>query len=186
MSLFRKFLTKIFYKLSNWATDTLIQENVSDFRLMDKKVYESFRKMKESYRFTRGMIAWTGFNTHFIDIERPKRYSGKTKAKYPSLIYFGLRGILSNSSKPLNFVSIIGIFLSSTSIFIILVFTYFWITRGVPFGGFGTLLGFMLLAFSILIFILGLLGQYISLIYEEVQNRPLYLIKQKFEKKNNF
>jgi glycosyltransferase involved in cell wall biosynthesis len=183
MSILRKFLTKIYYLFSNWATNDLIQENVSDFRLMDRKVYQSFREMKERYRFTRGMIAWTGFNTTYIDIERPPRFSGKTKAKYPSLIFFGLKGILSNSSKPLNYVSVLGMVLSTVSIFSIFIFIYFWLTNGVPFGGFGTLLGFLLLTFSIQIFVVGVLGQYIGLIYEEVQNRPLYFIKQKFEKK---
>lgn len=183
MSILRKFMTKIYYLFSNWATNNLIQENVSDFRLMDRKVYQSFREMKERYRFTRGMIAWTGFKTTYVDIERPPRFSGKTKAKYPSLIFFGLRGILSNSSKPLNYVSVLGILLSTISIFSIFIFMYFWVTNGVPFGGFGTLLGFLLLTFSIQIFVVGILGQYVGLIYEEVQNRPLYFIKQKFEKK---
>jgi len=183
MSILRKFMTKIYYLFSNWATNNLIQENVSDFRLMDRKVYQSFREMKERYRFTRGMIAWTGFKATYVDIERPPRFSGKTKAKYPSLIFFGLRGILSNSSKPLNYVSVLGILLSTISIFSIFIFIYFWVTNGVPFGGFGTLLGFLLLTFSIQIFVVGILGQYVGLIYEEVQNRPLYFIKQKFEKK---
>ena len=183
MSILRKFMTKIYYLFSNWATNNLIQENVSDFRLMDRKVYQSFREMKERYRFTRGMIAWTGFKTTYVDIERPPRFSGKTKAKYPSLIFFGLRGILSNSSKPLNYVSVLGILLSTISIFSIFIFMYFWVTNGVPCGGFGTLLGFLLLTFSIQIFVVGILGQYVGLIYEEVQNRPLYFIKQKFEKK---
>ena len=182
MSLLRKFLTKIFYVFSNWATNDLIQENVSDFRLMDRKVYQSFREMRERYRFTRGMIAWTGFKTTYIDIERPPRFSGRTKAKYPSLMLFGIKGILSNSSKPLNYVSILGVLLSTISIFSIFVFIYFWVANGVPFRGFGTLLGFLLLTFSIQIFVVGVIGQYVGLIHEEVHNRPLYFIKQKFQK----
>jgi hypothetical protein len=109
-------LTKLFYRFSNWATNDLIEQNISDFRLLDRKVYEAVLQLKEKYRFTRGLISWTGFKTEVVEIDRPKRFSGSTKTKYGPLIYFGVRSILVNSTKPLNFVSYVGVFTSILSL----------------------------------------------------------------------
>jgi glycosyltransferase involved in cell wall biosynthesis len=185
MSGSRKLLTKLFYKISNWASDGMIPENVSDFRLMDKVVYSSVNQMQERNRFMRGLIAWTGFPTTFVDIERPVRHSGKTKTKYYELIKFSLKGIFANSTKPISFISLSGFILSGISFLSVLIFSAFWIFRGVPFAGYGTIVGLIFLTFSLTIAVLGVIAEYISLIYAEVRSRPHSFIWQTSMDKTN-
>jgi glycosyltransferase involved in cell wall biosynthesis len=185
MSRFRKLLTSIFYKISNWASEGMIPENVSDFRLMDKVVYSAVNQMQERNRFMRGLISWTGFPTTFVDVERPARYSGRTKTKYKELIKFSIKGIFANSSKPISYISLSGFILSGLSIIAVVFFSAFWLLRGVPFAGYGTIVGLIFLTFSLTIAVLGVIAEYISLIYAEVRSRPHSFIWQTSMDKTN-
>jgi polyisoprenyl-phosphate glycosyltransferase len=176
MPFIRKWFTKIFYKINNWASDGLIPENVSDFRLMDRVVYEAVRAMPERNRFLRGMVAWTGFPTVFVDIDRPPRFQGKTKTNFIDLFRFSVSGILANSQKPIQIISFFGFISSFFAFLLVSIFSIAWLFFGVPFAGFGTIVGFIVLTFSITIGILGLIGEYVGLIYAEVKRRPNYII----------
>jgi polyisoprenyl-phosphate glycosyltransferase len=176
MSILRKLLTKIFYKISNWSSSGMIPENVSDFRLIDKKVYLAVNDMQERNRFMRGLISWTGFPTTYIEIDRPKRHSGTTKTKYLDLIRFSIKGILANSTKPISFISTFGFIVSGAAFVMTLVLSGFWILYDVPFAGFGTIVGIVILSFSLTAAILGIIAEYIGLIYVEAQQRPHSII----------
>ena len=179
MSNSRKLLTKIFYKISNWASDGMIPENVSDFRLMDKIVYSAVNQMQERNRFMRGLIAWTGFPTVFVEIERPARHSGRTKTSYYGLIKFSIKGIFANSNKPISFISLSGFALSGLSLLSVLFFSALWLLNGVPFAGYGTIVGLIFLTFSLTLAVLGVIAEYVSLIYTEVRSRPHSFIWEK-------
>ena len=178
----RRHLTKLFYLLANKSTNNLIPRGVSDFRLLSKPAYEGARGLREKNIFLRGLIAWTGFKTAVIELERPPRFKGESTfiaIKIGQIINSSINAILSHTSKPLLLISFLGITLSVFSVLSTLFFTIFWFTRGVPFAGFGTLVSLILLGFSFTLMSIGILGQYIALIYEEVKDRPIYIIAEK-------
>ncbi len=174
-----RLLTKYYYKLANWLTDGVLLENVSDFRLMSKKMCLVVKNMNEQHRFLRGLTAWTGFQPAFIDTHRPARFSGKTKTKFAPVFKLALRGILSHSDKPINLISWFGITLPGAVFILMLSTIIYWLIVGVPFSGFGTLISLQLVSFSLIAFFLGIIAQYTGLIYMEVKKRPLYIIKER-------
>jgi len=181
VSIFRKTLTKIFYRIAKYMTNGLIPESVSDFRLMNRQAYEAIRQMPESNRFFRGLASWIGFTTTTLEIPRPNRFAGDSKFAQFSLlsaIGFGSKGILAYSKKPLTMVSMFGIIMSLLAITVSLVLSILWIYHGVPFAGFGSILGVMFLGFSFMLLCIGILAVYIGLIYDEVKKRPLYIISE--------
>jgi dolichol-phosphate mannosyltransferase len=178
----RRTLSKVFYLIANKATNNMIPRGVSDFRLLSKNAYQATQKMRERNRFLRGLIAWTGFKTAVIEIERPPRFKGESKfvsIKLGKIINWSINAILSHTSKPLIYISFLGIILSIFSVLSTLFFTVVWFTQGVPFAGFGTLVSLIVLGFSFTLLSVGVLGQYIALIYEEVKNRPIYIIAER-------
>jgi len=182
---FRRLLSRLFYVIANKATNNLIPKGVSDFRLLSRSAYLGAKGLREKNRFLRGLIAWTGFKTAVIEIERPPRYKGKSKfvsIKLGKIISWSINAILSHTTKPLLIISFSGIFFSTLSLVSTFLFTIVWFTRGVPFAGFGTIVSLIVLGFSFTLMSVGILGQYIALIYEEVKNRPIYIIAEKFGK----
>ena len=178
-SFLRRFNSKIFYKIINKFSDSLIPENVSDYRLVDRKVIEAVKELNEVNRFYRGFFSWVGFKSIGIEFERKERFSGTSPAKTFPVLNFAIRGILAFSIKPLR-ISILFTFTTSLIGFSTLIFqTYNWIANGVPYDGFGTLVGISLLFFSLIFFILSVLSEYIGLIYEETKQRPHFIISEK-------
>lgn len=179
--LLRRKLSESFYKIANFMTGGMLPESVSDFRLVSRKCYEAIRTLRESHRFLRGLGSWVGFKTTHIEIERPPRFAGESKWLGTSLIrvvIHGFQSIFAYSTLPLAWVSIFGVFASLGSILSLAVLTAMWILLGVPFAGFGSIIAAIVLCFSITILVLGVIAQYIGLIYEEVKRRPLYLISE--------
>lgn len=176
ISRLRRLLTSSFYKLNEWASDGLIPRNVSDFRLMDKLVYKHVRQIPESGRFLRGVVAWTGFPTFFVDLERPDRHSGKSKVAYSNLIRYSIQGMLSFSKKPINAITRLAFICSAMSLVMVAMLSTLWFSKGVPFAGFGTIVGLMFLIFSLTTLILSVIAEYISLIYTEVRSQPDQII----------
>ncbi len=178
-SIFRKFNSKLFYKLINKFSDSLIPENVSDYRLVDRKVLDAVQKLGEVNRFYRGFFSWVGFKSIGIEFERKKRFSGKSHAKTIPVLNFAIRGLLAFSTKPLR-VSIVFTLVTSILSITILVYQIFnWINNGVPFDGFGTLVGVVLLFFSLIFLILSIISEYLGLIYEETKKRPHFIVSEK-------
>ncbi len=177
----RRLLSNAFYRLANAMTGGMLPESVSDFRLVNKKCYEAIRSLRESHRFLRGLSSWVGFETTYIEIKRPPRFAGESKWLRVSLartVLHGFQSIFAYSSLPLAWVSIFGVLMSVISGIALVGLTISWIVLGVPFAGFGSIVATIVLCFSITILILGVIAQYISLIYEEVKQRPLYLVAE--------
>jgi dolichol-phosphate mannosyltransferase len=179
--LYRK-LSSCFYFLANKMTNGMMHRNVSDFRLLTRKSYESVRQLREQNRFLRGLVAWTGFASDVIEIERPPRFGGESKFLKFGLrkaIHWGLKAILAHTTAPLVWISILGLASSSISFLMTIIFSIVWLTLGVPFAGFGTIVGVITLGLSLILMSLGIIAQYLALIYDEVKQRPLYLISEK-------
>jgi glycosyltransferase involved in cell wall biosynthesis len=177
----RRLLSNIFYRLANLMTGGMLPESVSDFRLVTKKCYEAIRSLRESHRFLRGLGSWVGFKTTFIEIKRPPRFAGESKWLGVSLIrtiLLGFQSIFAYSTLPLAWISIFGVLASLFSALSLIGLIIVWLVLGVPFAGFGSIVAAILLGFSITILVLGIISQYLGLIYEEVKRRPLYLVEE--------
>ena len=172
----RSFNSRAFYWLAGKLTDNRIPKNVSDYRLLDRKVYEAVRDMKERNRFVRGLVAWVGFKSIGVEAERAERFGGVSNAHSLKVIDLAFKGIFSHSYIPLKLITMTGVVLSLTSFVSIAVFTYVWVFIGVPFAGFGTIVSVAMLAFGTLTFMLGIIAEYLGLIYEEVKGRPNFIV----------
>ena len=174
--------SKLFYWLAGKLTDGRIPRNASDFRLVDKKVYVAVKGMTERNRFVRGLFAWAGFSSIGVPMERPPRFGGVSNAHTLKVLDLAFKGIFAHSYKPLRLITVFGFILSALSFISILPLFFLWLFVGVPFAGFGTLVGLFLLVFGIVSLMLGILSEYVGLIYEEVKARPNYVVSEFLEK----
>ena len=170
--------SKMFYFVADKLTDGRIPKNASDFRLVDRKVYLAIKSMAERNRFVRGLFAWAGFKSIGISMERRPRFGGVSNAHTFKVIDLAFKGIFAHSYKPLRLITVFGIVLSAISFFTIIPLAIIWITSGVPFAGFGTIVSLFLFVLGILSLMIGILSEYIGLIYEEVKARPNYLVSE--------
>lgn len=177
-SLLRRLNSQLFYYIVNRLTGGVMPKNVSDFRLIDKKVYKTINGMQERNRFIRGLFAWSGFKSIGISFARPERFSGKSKAHTLVVLSLALKGIFAYSYIPLQFITWIGVFISSFSFCFLGVVIFRALIYGVPFAGYGTIIGVMLLMFGFIFVFLGIVGKYIGLIYEEVKQRPNFIVSE--------
>jgi glycosyltransferase involved in cell wall biosynthesis len=175
----RRVNSKAFYFVANVLTDGKIPKNVSDFRLVDRSVYLSVRELKERNRFVRGLFSWIGYSSIGIPMVRAERFAGESKAHSLKVIDLAFKGIFAHSYKPLKLITLIGLGLSTLSTLAIFPLIFLWIFSGVPFAGFGTLVTLLLLLISFLFLTLGIIGEYVGLIYEEVKQRPNYVVSEK-------
>jgi dolichol-phosphate mannosyltransferase len=172
----RTFNSKAFYWLSGKLTNGLVTKNASDFRLVDRKVYSSVRAMQERNRFVRGLFSWVGYKSIGIEMVRPPRFAGNSKAYTFKVLDLAFKGIFAHSYLPLRAVSVVGALVSVFALIMMLVATYKAVVNGVPFDGFGTLVLISLFGTGVLSIFLGVIGEYIGLIYEEVKGRPNFVV----------
>ncbi len=173
----RRMLSSLFYRVINKLTDKIIPKNASDFRLIDKKVYTIVNKMDERNKFIRGIISWTGFKQIGMPFKRPPRFAGESKAGPFTLMKVATNGIFSFSYFPLRIATILGfiIFIGSFILFFIEIALYLIYGRVVP--GFTTLMLVISFLFGMLFFFLGIMGIYIARVYDEVKQRPNFIVK---------
>jgi len=175
----RRFNSQAFYWLAGKLTAGAIPRNASDFRLVDRRVYESVNTMQERNRFVRGLFAWVGFKSTGIEHERPPRFGGESKAHSLKVLDLASKGILAHSYVPLRLITFTGLAISGASLLAMLGFAIRFFVTGVPFPGYGTIVGTMLLMFGLLFLFLGVISEYIGLIYEEVKQRPNYVVSRR-------
>jgi len=177
--LVRNLNSVLFYKIINYFTNNMFPENASDFRLIDKKVYQTINNTSEQNKYLRGLIMWTGFKNIGIPFDRTKRFAGESKADFKTAFYVALNGIFSFSYLPLRFVSILGIGITFISFLMILFYLYLYFVHGREAPGAATMILLTLSLFGVLFFVLGIISEYLARIYDEVKNRPTYIIKDK-------
>ncbi|HLC94602.1 MAG TPA: glycosyltransferase family 2 protein [Patescibacteria group bacterium] len=174
----RNVASKFFYKLINLLAPTKFPENASDFRLIDKKVYQTINHMPEQNKYLRGLIMWTGFRHIGIPFDRKKRFAGESKADLKTVIYVALNGIFSFSYLPLRLVSYLGLVLTIVSFALGLFYLLLFFIHGRVAPGVVTIILITLFLFGVLFFILGIISEYIARIYEEVKQRPNFIVKK--------
>lgn len=175
----RKINSVLFYKIASKLTNRLIPENASDFRLVDRKVYEAVREMNERNRFVRGLFAWVGFKSIGIPMDRAERYAGKSNADTFKVLELAIKGLFAHSYKPLRFISVAGLVISVASLFAILVLSILAVFIGVPFAGFGTIVALIIGGFGFQTLLLGIVSEYLGLVYEESKGRPNFIVSEK-------
>ncbi|WP_298227296.1 glycosyltransferase family 2 protein [Gryllotalpicola sp.] len=175
----RRMNSQLFYWLAGRLTDDRITRNASDFRLLDRATYEAVRGMEERNRFVRGLVSWVGFKSIGVPMERPPRFAGESKAYTLKVIDLAFKGIFAHSYVPLRLITMLGFVLSGLALIAFVVFLIRLFAFGVPFDGYGTLVSLLFLGFGGVLLVLGVLGEYIGLIYEEVKQRPNFIISNK-------
>ena len=175
----RTFNSKAFYWVAGKLTDGSIPRNASDFRLVDRGVYETINTMQERNRFVRGLFAWVGYKSIGIPHERPPRFGGESKAHSLKVLDLAFKGIFAHSYVPLRLITVTGLFVSGLSALLLVGFAIRFVMTGVPFAGYGTLIGFILLLFGVLFSMIGILSEYVGLIYEEVKQRPNFVVRRR-------
>ena len=174
----RSFFARRFYRLMKHISHTEIVDGARDYRLMKRCVVDAILSMKEYNRFTKGIFGWVGFRTKWLEYENIERTKGETKWNFWKLFLYSLDGILAFSTMPLAFVSVIGLIFCLLA-FMLIVFT---IVRtaifGDPTSGWPSLVCIISLISGVQLLCLGIVGQYLSKMYMEVKNRPIYLVKE--------
>lgn len=171
-------LTRIFYKLINWGGKFKIPENAGDFRLMDRQAVDALKKLPERNRFMKGLYAWVGFKSCAIDYEPLNRLDGKSNFGIGGSIALALTGMLAFSIVPLRALTWIGFSLSALAIAygIWVIGEYFiW---GINVPGYATIVVGLMFFSGLQLLAVGILSEYVGRIYEEVKQRPNYLIRQ--------
>jgi dolichol-phosphate mannosyltransferase len=169
----------LFYLLAGKLTNDRITKNASDFRLVDRKVYEAVRSMDERNRFVRGLFSWVGFKSIGVPMVRLPRFAGESKAYSFGVIDLAFKGIFAHSYMPLRLITLSGFLFSFVAAIAVLVLTVQSVFKGVPFPGYGSIICLMLVGFGVLTLFLGVVGEYLGLIYEEVKQRPNFVITSK-------
>lgn len=175
----RNFNSRLFYNLINLLTGNMFPKNASDFRLVDRKVYEAINSMPEQNKYLRGLVIWTGYSSIGIPFDRIKRFADESKANFKTVLKVAVNGIFSFSYIPLRMVTGIGMLMTMVSFVMILVYLYLYAINGQINPGVNTIIVLLLFLFGILFFVLGIISEYLVRIYDEAKKRPHYLVKDK-------
>ena len=174
---FKKATAAVFYRLMRRWTNVEIPVDTGDFRLLGPKAVEAFRSLRERHRFIRGLTAWVGFAQTAVPYVRPPRTRGETKWPLRKMLRFAVDALTSFSHVPLQLATWLGFLVSAFSflyIVVVLVLKF----RGVNVTGWTTLMFFILFLGGVQLIVVGVLGEYVGRIYEEVKHRPLYLVAE--------
>ncbi len=176
----KKFTANAFYQTIDSMSPVYIPPNTGDFRLLDRRVVEALKQMPERNRFMKGMFAWVGYRQIAIPFDRDPRLMGQTTWNYWKLWNFALDGITSFSTLPLKVWTYLGLFISVLA----LIYAGFLILRtlifGVDLAGYASLMVTTLFFGGIQLITLGVIGEYLGRVYEEVKARPLYFVRDAY------
>jgi glycosyltransferase involved in cell wall biosynthesis len=174
----RRILTAGFYSLGNYLTDGLIRKDGSDYRLISRDIRDFLLNAPDQNLFLRSLVMWPTKKALPIPFSRLSRQSGTSSFRLIPITLFALTGLLNQSIKPLRLITTLGFvaFLcSSMALVILAIRAVLW---SVPFAGFGTIVGFQLLFFGILMLAIGVVAEYIAMIFQEVRPRPRFIISE--------
>jgi polyisoprenyl-phosphate glycosyltransferase len=179
-SWFKEISAKLFYRLIFLITDVNIPLDTGDFRLLDAKVVRALRQMRERHRFLRGMAAWVGFRQIGVPYRRHARFAGKTKYPFRKMIRLALNAITSFSYFPLQLATYMGFICAGVAAIAIPIVIILRLTGMGAFTGQATTLISVLFLGGVQLICVGILGEYIGRVYDEVKGRPLYIAREEF------
>jgi glycosyltransferase involved in cell wall biosynthesis len=170
--------SKAYYKILQKSTNIPIQKDTGDFRLLDRKCVDALKNMRETDRNNKGMFSWIGFKKKGIFYQQKERQHGKTKWSYYKLLNLALNGITSFTTTPLRFASIFGILVSFMAFLYLLYIVFKTLIIGDPVQGYPTLMVTILFLGGIQLIALGIIGEYLSHIFNETKKRPSYFVRE--------
>ncbi len=175
---FKLWTASLFYRLIYRITDVRIPLDTGDFRLLDRKVVEVLKHMRERHRFLRGMSAWVGFRQIGVPYRRAARFAGETKYPFKKMLKFAMDAVTSFSYFPLQLATYLGFFSAGISILAIPVVIALRLAGSKAFFGQATTLIAVLFLGGVQLISLGILGEYIGRLYDEAKGRPLYILRE--------
>jgi len=170
----------LFYRILARLTKIEIPVDVGDFRLMSRRAVEQFKQLREKDRFVRGLVSWLGFKQAGVTYERAERFAGATKYPYSKMLKFALDGITSFSTVPLRLATWLG-YAASIFAFVYLASVFVQKLAGVTVEGWATIMVAMLFLGGVQLICLGILGEYIGRIFNEIKPRPIYIVEEVVE-----
>lgn len=179
LSAFKRWTSALFYRLINRMGDTEILPGGADFRLLSRNVVQNLQKMKEYHRFLRGIVAWMGYRTIILPFKPPERLAGQSKYSLSKMVRLGMDAIFSFSLVPLYIAISVGVLFLFLALAEMVYVLSFWISGNTSnlAPGWSSLMFMLLVVGGSLMISLGLIGIYIGYIFQEVKNRPIYLIR---------
>ena len=184
----RSFFARCFYKLMRRLSNIDIADGARDYRLMSRAMVDSILSVSEYNRFSKGIFAWVGYETRWLEFENVERSAGETKWSFWKLVRYSIDGIINFSNTPLQISSYLGMILTIVSFIAIIVEVIRALVFGDPVAGWPSLVCIITFIGGIELFCMGIMGQYIAKTYMEVKHRPHYIVKErncKNTKKNN-
>lgn len=178
---FKLLTASLFYRTIRKLTRVSIPVDTGDFRLMSRRVVEALKRSPERHRFLRGLVSWVGYRQTGVEYDRDERHSGETKYPFTKMMSFAVDGITSFSDVPLRFASYVGFGASAVALLLAIVIAVFKISNVNPpqfQRGWASTITAVLFLGGVQLISLGILGEYIGRIYDEVKGRPLYLISE--------
>ncbi|HQW72106.1 MAG TPA: glycosyltransferase family 2 protein [Saprospiraceae bacterium] len=178
-SVFKTWTAKMFYRILSRLTTIEIPLDSGDFRLFDKKVLDVIRQMPEKNKFLRGQIAWAGFEQTYVEYDRDARHAGETGYNFRKMLRLALDGITSFSNAPLKLVTYFGVIVSVFAFIatLFVLYSIYVIKSFVP--GWGSLLISILFIGGVQMIAIGIIGEYLSRMNQNLLNRPLYVVREK-------
>jgi glycosyltransferase involved in cell wall biosynthesis len=174
---FKRATASVFYRLLNRLSAVEIPQDTGDFRLIDRKVANELNRCGEHNLFLRGLVSWVGFRQVAVEYVRDPRWAGKTKYPLRKMVRFAWDGIISFSDRPLRLSSTLG-FLAIMVAFLVLLYGLYQHWTGHTVKGWTSTLVTILFLGGIQLFTLGIIGEYLSRIYDDIKKRPLYIVQE--------
>jgi glycosyltransferase involved in cell wall biosynthesis len=174
-SVFKVLSASIFYRLNKRLTNVSIPVDTGDFRLMSRRVVDALGATRERHRFLRGLVSWVGFKQVGVEYDRDPRYSGSTKYPFSKMFRFAIDGVTSFSEIPLRFATYFG-FIVSAFVFVYALVVLGFHFAGMNFPGYTSMMIAILFLGGVQLIGIGILGEYVGRIYDQIKGRPLYLV----------
>lgn len=178
-TLFKKLSASLYYRLLKTLTTTEIPVDAGDFRLIDRKVCDVMKnEIKEKNRYVRGLVAWVGFNQTYVEYIRDERFAGETKYPLKKMIKLALDGIAAFSYTPLKLATKLGFFISFAAFAHLCYVFYQALVLQNTVAGWASTMSAVLFTQGIVLIVLGLMGEYVGRIFEEIKDRPVYIVQE--------
>lgn len=174
----RKKFSLLFYWILSKTTKMETLSNVGDFRLLDRQCIEALKKLRETERYTKGLFCWIGYKKICIEFERGDRRAGTSAWNFISLLKLAVNGIVSFTTFPLRISTIMGLIISLIAFVYLIFIVVKTILYGDPVAGFPTIISVILLLGGIQLLCIGIIGEYVARIFNEVKGRPVYFVRE--------
>lgn len=177
----RSFFAKMFYKLINRISQVEMVDGARDFRLMRRQMVDAILEVSEYNRFSKGIFAWVGFKTEYLEYKNVERVAGKTSWSFWQLLNYSLEGIINFSDAPLTIAFLGGVVACLLAFFLIMIVIVRTLIFGDPTSGWPSMVSIILFIGGFQLLTIGILGKYIGKIFMETKKRPIYVVKEKSE-----